>query len=373
MTRLHVVAVTHYMTETPLLARLSPAPRKIAVVRASRLGDFICATPALRALRGALPSAEIVMITLPLLRELVARLPYVDRFVAFPGFPGIAQQFFNPREALAFFHHMQAERFDLAIQLQGSGVYANPFTLMLGASATAGFVRAEDDASTLAAALVWPARGHETERVLGLTDHIGVRSCGNETAFPLSPEDRDKAAQLLARLPAPYIGVHAGSYDPQRRWPLERFAAVARTLLRRCGGTVLALGAIHESEQALRLCAEIGPCAYNLAGRTSLATLGAVIERLALLVSNDSGPAHVGYALRTPTVGIYRAGGTERYGPATAGPFAALEPDVTEADDPAANLVSVEQVLAAADRLLLRPHKEQSTWMSETSSRESAE
>ncbi|MFL6624826.1 MAG: glycosyltransferase family 9 protein [Sulfurifustaceae bacterium] len=359
--------------ERPLLTRLSPAPRKIAVVRASRLGDFICATPALRALRAALPSAEIVMITLPLLRDLVARLPYIDRFVAFPGFPGIAQQFFNPHEALAFFQHMQTERFDLALQLQGSGVYANPFTLLLGASATAGFVRAEDDASALATSLVWPARGHETERLLALMEHVGVGRLGNDLAFPLWQDDRDKAAQILARLPPPYIGVHAGSHDPYRRWPLERFAAVARTLLRRYGGTVLVLGGIHESEQTLGLCAAIGPGAYNLAGRTSLGTLGAVIERLALLISNDSGPAHIGYALSTPTVGIYRTGGAERYGPASAGPFAALEPHLVDAADPASGLVSIPQVLAAADRLLAQAHEEQMTWMPEEPSKESAE
>lgn len=365
--------MTHVMAEAPLLAQRSPALRKIAVVRASRLGDFICATPALRALRTALPSAEIVMITLPLLRDLVTRLSYVDRFVAFPGFPGIAQQFFNPYDALAFFQYMQAERFDLAIQLQGSGVYANPFTLMLGASATAGFVRAEDDASALAAALVWPARGHETERLLALMEHLGARPQGGDCTFPLSDDDRERAAPLLARLPTPYVGVHAGSHDPRRRWPLERFAAAARTLLRRYGGTVLVLGGIHESEAALALCAAIGPGAYNLAGRTSLGTLGAVIERLALLVSNDSGPAHIGYALQTPTVAIYRAGGTERYGPLTPGPFVALEPHVSDSADPASDLVSVQQVLAAADRLLARSHEEPRTWMPEESSKESAE
>jgi len=331
---------------TALLARLAP-PRKIAVVRASRLGDFICATPALRALRAALPHAEIALVTLPLLRELAVRLPFVDRFIAFPGFPGIAQQLFRAHEAVEFFRRMQAERFDLAIQLQGSGVYSNPFTLLLGAVATAGFVRPEDDASRLDAAFPWPERGHEIQRLLALMRHLGVEPRGDERVFPLQPEDRQAGERLLNDLPRPLIGLHAGSHDPRRRWPPERFAAVARALIRESGGTVVVLGGLHEAADALELASAVGPGAYNLAGRTSLAALGGVIAQLALLVANDTGPAHIGYALGTPTVTIYRSGGRERYGPPARGPFVALEPE--GAGDA---LVTVPQVLAAAAPLL---------------------
>ena len=332
-----------------LLAQLD-MPRKIAVMRASRVGDFICAMPALRALRFAAPQAEIVMITLPVLAELATRSPYCDRFAPFPGFPGIAQQFFQAKTTLAFLQQMQNERFDLAIQLQGSGVYANPFTLLLGANATAGFVRAEDDPSALDAALVWPERGHETGRLLALMRHIGVETRGEGLAFPLRTEDWRTAGALIEALPRPLIGVHAGSHDPRRRWPLDRFAAVIRALLRRHQGTVILLGGTHEAPQNLALADAVGAGTRDLAGRTGLAALGAVIAQLNLLVSNDTGPAHIGYALGTPTVTIYRSGGAERYGPPAHGPFAALEP--AERESPETALVTVPQVLAAADRLL---------------------
>jgi ADP-heptose:LPS heptosyltransferase len=332
-----------------LLARL--APRKIALLRASRLGDFVCTGPALRALRAGAPRAEIVLVTLPLLRELAERRPEIDRFAAFPGFPGIAQQLFRARPALAFLRRMQAERFDLAVQLQGSGVYANPFTLLLGAAVTAGFVRAEDDPSALDAALVWPEHGHEVERLLALMRHLGAPPVDPRPDFPLRQGDRRAAQALLASLPRPWIGLHAGSHDPRRRWPRERFARVGRALLRWTGGTVLVLGSGAESRDALELAAAIGPGACNLAGCTSLATLGGVIGELGLLVSSDSGPAHIGYALGTPTIGIYRRGGTERYGPPAGGPFVGLEPEDAGEDA----LVEVAQVLDAAERLIEAP------------------
>ena len=129
-----------------LLNELARPPEKIVILRASRIGDFINGSPAFRALRGAFPGAKIDLITLPMLEGLAQRLGCFDEIIPFPGYPGLAEQFFDPARALAFFQEMQAEQFDLAIQMQGSGVYSNPFTLMLGARRTAGFVRPGDPA-----------------------------------------------------------------------------------------------------------------------------------------------------------------------------------------------------------------------------------
>lgn len=333
-----------------LLAHVPEPPRKVVVLRASRLGDFLCTAPALRALRHALPHAEIVMVTLPMLQDLVVRSPYLDGFVAFPGHPGIADQFFEARRSLDFFRRMQAERFDLAIQLQGSGVYANPFTLMLGARHTAGFIRPEDAPSRLDAALPWPEHGHEIHRMLALMQFLGVEPRGEETTFPLFPSDRATADLLLEGLPRPLIGLHPGAHNPQRRWPLERFMALARELQSRHGGTLVLVGGRDLAEEARFLELQV-PSSRNLVGATSLGVLGAVVSRLSLLVTSDSGPAHVAFALNAPAVVIYRAGGVERYGPLGSGPFAPVEPlpGMLDGDTPA---VSVEQVLEAADRML---------------------
>src|SRR5262245_30674670 len=315
---------------------LSARVRRVAVVRPGRIGDFLCGTPALRALRAALPRAEITLIGLPMVAELAERSPDLDRFEAFPGWPGIAEQFFEARRATGFLARMHERSYDLALQLYGSGVNANPFTLLLGARRTAGFVRPGEGPGRLDASLALPDAGHEVDRILALPLHLGAPRCGRETAFPLCAADRSAARRLLAGLPAPLVGVHTGARDEERRWPVERWVRTAAEVRRRTGGTVVLLGDDAGLAEAGALAARLGPGAVSLSGRTTLPVLGGVLARLDLLLTTDSGPAHVAYALGTPSVTVFRrAADAERYGPLRPERHAAVvAPDAGAGADP---------------------------------------
>lgn len=347
-----------------LLTRMPEPPRKVALLRASRIGDFLCTVPALRALRVALPQAEITMITLPMLRDLVVRSPYLDHFAAFPGFPGIAEQLFDARCAVSFLREMQEQHFDLAIQLQGSGVNSNPFMLLLGAQYTAGFVRDGDAPGKLDAALPIPIEGHEVQRMLALTTFLGAPSQGEEMEFPLWPEDVAAAQTLLSGLERPLFGLHPCARDATRRWSLERFAAVGARLQYQHGGTVVILAEAEESAVAERVAAQIrtsgGACA-NLAGQTSLPVLGALIAQLAVLITNDTGPAHIAYALAAPTVTIVGGGNPYAYAPPAHGPYRFLAHPVPcrpcsyaacPIGYPCLEAITVQQVIEAAEDML---------------------
>ncbi len=297
-----------------LLERLPP-PKKIAILSASRIGDFLCATPAFRALKTRLPSARFTLIGLPFVREMAERSRHLDNFEPFPGFPGIAEQFFSAKKTLAFLRRMQQRRFDLAVQMHGSGVFSNSFALMLGARSTAGFIRPGDGPGRLDAVLAWPAALHASERPLALANFLAASHCSFEQEFPLFPDDHAAAAKLLHGCKAPFIGLHPWSREPDKQWPAERFAAAGSGVQRNLGGTILVLGGPDEGRAGELLAPRAGVSAINLAGRKSLGEMGAVIARLSVLITNDSGPAHIAYALAVPSVTLFGKTDPAEWGP----------------------------------------------------------
>ena len=133
-----------------IAARRVEGVERIAVVRANGLGDLMFVLPALDALRATYPAAEIVLLGGPLPEELLATRPSaVDRVLRPPVWRGVwspAGQEPDDGATDAFFARMQAEGFDLALQLHGGGANSNPFTARLGARLTAG-LRAPDAAT----------------------------------------------------------------------------------------------------------------------------------------------------------------------------------------------------------------------------------
>ncbi|MFL5845870.1 MAG: glycosyltransferase family 9 protein, partial [Solirubrobacteraceae bacterium] len=122
----------------------SLAPRRIAVFRALFLGDLLCSIPALNALDRRFPDAEITLVGLPWAKELAERLPAVDHFAEFPGYPGIPEVPCGPGRMTDFLAEARRVGYDLAIQLHGSGEISNGFVADLGASTSLGFGPADD-------------------------------------------------------------------------------------------------------------------------------------------------------------------------------------------------------------------------------------
>lgn len=286
--------------------------RRIAVFRALMLGDLLCATPALRALRAGFPHAEITLVSLPWAAELVQRWSAVDRCVAFPGFPGLPERAPDLAALPSFLARMQQARFDLAIQLHGSGQLVNPLVAAFGARHTAGFARSGDYAPEPALAAPWPDEGHEIDRLLALTDHLGLPRRGRHLDFPLGADD---LAWRDARLAAGrYACVHPGAQLPSRRWPVERFARVADALAER-GLRVVITGSAAEAALAASLAGAMRAVPLDLTGRTTLGQLGALVQGAALVVANDTGVSHVAAALETPSVIVSCGADPHRWAP----------------------------------------------------------
>lgn len=294
------------------------APRRVAVLRALQLGDLLCAVPALRALRAALPEAEIVLVGLPWARAFVERFgDYLNGFIEFPGFPGLPERPPRIDRIPGFLAEMQAEGFDLAIQLHGSGPFINPLTVLFGARACAGFYLPGDYCPDPERFLPWPEDGLEIHRLLRLLEFLGAPTKGDELEFPLREEDfraLDAIDEANDLTPGGFACIHPGASVPERRWFAERFSEVARALAGRglrvvLTGTAAEAGLTRAVADALPF-----PC-LDLAGRTDLGALGALLSRARMLICNDTGVSHVAAALRAPSVVISTGDNPGRWAP----------------------------------------------------------
>jgi len=293
--------------------------RRIVVLRALMLGDTLCAVPALRAIRRAWPRARIALLGLPASRELVERLPWVDEWLAFPGWPGLPEQAVDLQAWPGFLAAMQAARWDLAVQLHGSGQLTNPLLALFGARRMAGFHAPGGWVPDARGFCAWPTQGHESQRLLALCRHLGLAVDDGALEFPLRPGDE---AALDAVWPGwrdghPYACVHAGAQLASRRWPLARFVAVAESL-HDLGLRIVLTGAPAERELVEQLSEMLAVPHVNLVGRTSLWTLGVLLRAARLLVCNDTGVSHVAAALRVPSVVVSCGSEVARWAPADA-------------------------------------------------------
>jgi ADP-heptose:LPS heptosyltransferase len=291
--------------------------RSIAIVRALALGDMLCAIPSIRAFRSLHPAARISLVGLPWTRELPVRYPeYLDESLEFPGFPGIPEVDQDPERTVAFLMQMQDRRFDLAVQLHGDGSWINAFVAMFGARATAGFSPPGWSSVTIGDTwIAYPAYGSEISRLLELPAALGA-PIDERLEFPIREADREAVSRIL---PVPleagsYAVVHPGASTELRRWPADRFASIADRLKDR-GLEVVLTGSAAEATVTARVRAMMQTTAVDLAGRTSLGALGAVVERAAVVVTNDTGVSHMSAAVGTPSVVIFNGSDHERWAP----------------------------------------------------------
>lgn len=279
---------------------------RIGVFRALQLGDMLCAVPALRALRAAAPRARITLIGLPWACDFVSRFHrYVDEHACFPGFPGLPEQPADIVRLPEFIESMQSQRFDLMLQMHGSGLLTNPLVTLFGAARTGGFYSEGNFCPDRAGFVLWNEHEHEVRRNLQLLAHLGAPSAGEHLEFPLEESDQRALQANCPELPASgtYVCVHPGARLQSRRWHPVRFAQVA-DCLQSLGLRVILTGSPDERELVNTVAHAMHHPPLNLCGRTHLGALATLVSGARLVVCNDTGMSHIAAAVGTASVVI---------------------------------------------------------------------
>ena len=274
---------------------------KILVVKLSSLGDLFHALPCVHDLKLGL-NAEIHWLVQSEYADLVRCFTDVDRVLCFRR-----RAFF--RTLPAFWRELRAERYDVALDLQGL-LKSALATRLARAGRRIGPSFSREGARLLYTAAAGRAdrARHAVDQILDVVDFLGVPRAA--PAFPLRFPRRELAGGR------PRIALCPQSRWATKNWPRNNFVAVARRLLAGLpAATVYLLGGAEDREAAEAIARAVGARAVNLAGTASLVETGSLLQEMDLLISNDSGPVHLAAALGVPVLVIFGPTDPRRTGP----------------------------------------------------------
>jgi ADP-heptose:LPS heptosyltransferase len=267
----------------------------ILVLRALGLGDFLTAIPALRALADAFPRERRVLAAPAPLAPLVALSGAADDLL--------------PARPLASLDAGPA-RPDIAVNLHGCGPESHRLVLALRPRRLLAY--RHPDVPGSAGGPAWRDDEHEVARWCRLLQESGIPADPSRLdlvppgfALPTAPPEEAWGATL----------VHPGAASAARRWPADRWAAVARAERER-GRRVIVTGGADEIDLAAGIARSAGlPAGAVSAGRTSLVELASLVGAAGRVLSGDTGAAHLATALRTPSVVLFGPCSPARWGP----------------------------------------------------------
>jgi heptosyltransferase I len=283
---------------------------RVAVVMISTVGNAVHTLPVINSIRAHRPRARITWIMQPGSAALVQGHPAVDEVVVFDRKRGVAG-FAELRRALA------GHRFDVALNLQAY-LKAGVATGLTRAPVRVGYDRARArDLTWLFSTHRLPPRprGHVQDEFLEFLDLLGVPV---RLEWGLEPTEDEAAryAPLLPDAPGPTMAMVVGTTKPEKEWTAERYAALADRIAAELGGRTVLVGGRSPREEgaaaAIRAAAKHPPLDLR---EWDLRRLAYLLTRADVLVSPDTGPLHMGVALRTPTVALMGHTNPKRYGP----------------------------------------------------------
>ncbi|MGE5700539.1 MAG: lipopolysaccharide heptosyltransferase II [Deltaproteobacteria bacterium] len=283
-------------------------PATLLVRAVNWLGDAVLTTPALGAVRAAFPGSRIVLAAKPLVAELFLHHPDVDEIVVYEkegrhaGAAGI----------LRMAAELRRRRIGKAILFQNA-FDAALLAFLAGIPAREGY--ATDGRRMLLSRAV-PATGkvlhlHHAEYYLHLVSELGIARPANPAMrLQVTGGERESMAERLAGLGVPkggrILGINPGAtYGSAKRWFPDRFASAADALSEEWGSSVVLMGSIPEMPLSAEIEAAMRRRPVNLAGKTTVRELMALLSLCGFLVTNDSGPMHIAAALGVPIAAIF--------------------------------------------------------------------
>jgi len=283
----------------------------ICIMRLSAIGDVTHVVPVVRSIRNHYPQARITWIIGKLEARLLSGLDGVE-FIVFDkkgGYQAIKQL----RQTL------KRRRFDVLLHMQVAA-RANLLSKLVKAPKRIGWDKPrwrDRHQWFINQSVQSVAQQHQVDAFLEFARAIEVPVEQLVWDLPVSAQDKEWAQQTLGTDPSPILMISPCSSHALRNWSAERYAAVADHVISTLGMRVVLTGGPSELEvstgQAIESAMQYH--AQNLIGKDTITQSVALLQRATLVLSPDSGPAHVASAVGTPVLGLYAATPSKRSGP----------------------------------------------------------
>jgi lipopolysaccharide heptosyltransferase II len=292
------------------------AVRRVLCVRLDTIGDVLMTTPALRAVREGGRGRAITLLTSPAGAAVARLVPVIDDVIAYdaPWLKATGTRMDATLDA-AMIETLRTRGFDAAVVFTVFTQSALPAALLCYlADIPLRLAHARENPYQLLSTWVAdpePAGGirHEVERQLALVERVGCRTADTSLSLDISADAQRRVHELLDALSLgagrPWLVVHPGATAASRRYPADRFGFAVRMIAHLTGATALVTGDASERAIVDEVCRAAGGVAQSLAGCLSLEEMVALVQAAPLLITNNTGPAHIAAAVGTPLVELY--------------------------------------------------------------------
>jgi heptosyltransferase-2 len=284
----------------PIASPLTGGLRQIAIICPSWVGDTIMATPVYRAVRAAVPDARVVGYTRPGVDALLRGAPWFDELIPIDmrGMMGPVRAARTLRSASPDAVLLLPNSFRSALTVCLAGIRRRIGYERDGRGFLLTHALPADRSATPTPTIDYYAR-------LGAFA-VGTSAIDHHPELFVTAEENAAATRLLDDLDQSFVLLNPGANRPTKRWPAERFAAVADALHNLRDVRIAITGAPEERDVLAAVITAAHAPIIDLAARgIDLATLKAVVRRAALMITNDTGPRHVAAALGTPVVTLF--------------------------------------------------------------------
>ncbi|GAL85954.1 hypothetical protein MYP_3183 [Sporocytophaga myxococcoides] len=300
--------------------------KKIGVLRANALGDFIVTLTAIQSLNHFFPNAEIILFGKEWHKFFLEetdnnglRRTCINRVIVIPVMNGLREEpgvTENPDETELFFKSVQNENFDLAISFQGKGNAAIPFLKRLNAKYTIGLSCEESEQPDNS--LNFYYYQSELIRYLEVVSLTGAQQLLEPPKIHLFHKDYSEVHKYIESnsINGRFIAIHTCGKDIRRMWTKEKFSALSRLLVK-SGFVVVLTGSEEDRTYNEEIVKMSGNVIFDSSGLFSIGGLAAFYNLSSLVISIDTGALHVAIAAQAKTVGLYWAPNLINWAPLT--------------------------------------------------------